>query len=55
MPAPPWVVESLSGSAKIIEVSRMGKRVEMHIVETRYVVTSLPTGADALLRHGRDR
>jgi hypothetical protein len=55
MPAPPWVVENWPGSAMIIEVRSKGKRQEKRIDETRTYVTSLRTGADALLRHGRDR
>ena len=55
MPAPPWVMENWPGSAMIIEVSSKGKRQGRRIDETRYYVTSLRTGADALLRHVRDR
>jgi predicted transposase YbfD/YdcC len=55
MPAPPWVMENWPGSAMIIEVSSKGKRQGRRIDETRYTVTSLRTGADALLRHARDR
>jgi hypothetical protein len=39
----------------IIEVSSKGKQQGKRIDETHYHDTSLRTGADALLRHGRDR
>jgi hypothetical protein len=39
----------------IIAVRTKGKRVSQLIDETRYTVTSLRTGADALSRHMRDR
>ena len=55
MPAPPWVKENWPGSAMIIAVRSKGKRGRKLIDETRYYVTSLRTGADALLRHVRDR
>ena len=55
MPAPSWVVENWPGSAMIIAVRSKGKRGRKLIDETRYYITSLRTGADALLRHVRDR
>jgi predicted transposase YbfD/YdcC len=55
MPAPRWVVENWPGSAMIISVRSRGMREGRRIDETRYYVTSLRTGADALLRHVRDR
>ena len=55
MPAPEWVVENWPGSATVIAVRSRGTRQGKSIDETRYYVTSLRTGADALLRHVRDR
>ena len=51
MPAPEWVVEHWPGSATIIAVRSQGIREGRTVDETRYYVTSLRTGADALLRH----
>jgi predicted transposase YbfD/YdcC len=55
MPAPEWVVENWPGSATVIAVRSKGRRGGKPIDETRYYVTSLRTGAEALLRHVRDR
>ena len=55
MPAPEWVVEHWPGSATIIAVRSQGIREGRTVDETRYYVTSLRTGADALLRHVRQR
>ena len=55
MPAPEWVVEHWPGSATIIAVRSQGIRDGKGVDETRYYVTSLRTGADALLRHVRQR
>jgi predicted transposase YbfD/YdcC len=55
MPAPEWVVENWPGSATVIAVRSKGIRDGKRIDETRYYVTSLRTGAVALLRHVRDR
>ncbi|MGL6134260.1 MAG: ISAs1 family transposase [Prochlorococcaceae cyanobacterium] len=55
MPAPEWVVEQWPGSATIIAVRSHGIREGKPTDETRYYVTSLRTGAKALLRHVRDR
>ena len=55
MPAPEWVVENWPGSATILAVRCKGVREGESIDETRYYVTSLRTGADALLRHVRQR
>jgi hypothetical protein len=55
MPAPEWVVEQWPGSATIIAVGSHGFREGKPTDETRYDVTSLRTGADALLRHVRQR
>jgi len=56
MPAPEWVVEQWPGSATIIAVRSHGIRDNKPQDETRYYVTSLRTGAKALLlRHVRDR
>jgi predicted transposase YbfD/YdcC len=55
MPAPEWVVEHWPGSATIIAVRSQGIRERRSVDETRYYVTSLRTGADALLRHVRQR
>jgi hypothetical protein len=54
MPAPEWVAENWPGSATVIAVlqgNHDGKAVD----ETRDDVTSLRTGAEALLRQMRDR
>jgi hypothetical protein len=55
MPAPEWVVEQWPGSATIIAVRSHGIRDGKATDETRYYVSSLRTGAKALLRHVRDR
>lgn len=55
MPAPEWVVENWPGSATVIAVHGKGSRDGKPTDETRYYVTSLRTGAKALLRHVRDR
>ena len=55
MPAPEWVVENWPGSATVIAVRSKGTRDGKQVDETRYYVTSLRTGAVALLRHVRDR
>jgi predicted transposase YbfD/YdcC len=55
MPAPEWVVDNWPGSATVIAVRSKGTRDGKPIDETRYYVTSLRTGAVALLRHVRDR
>ena len=64
MPAPEWVVENWPGSATVIAVRSKGSRDGKPTDETRYYVfaertyrcdTSLRTGAEALLRHVRDR
>jgi predicted transposase YbfD/YdcC len=55
MPAPEWVVEHWPGSATIIAVRSHGIRDGKPTDETGYYVSSLRTGAKALLRHVRDR
>jgi len=55
MPAPAWVVENWPGSATILEVRCKGTRDGKRVDETRYYVSSLRTGAEALLQHVRDR
>jgi predicted transposase YbfD/YdcC len=55
MSAPEWVVEQWPGSATIIAVRSHGIRDGKPTDETRYYVSSLRTGAKALLRHVRDR
>jgi len=55
MPAPAWVVENWPGSATILEVRCKGTRDAKPVDETRYYVSSLRTGAEALLQHVRDR
>jgi hypothetical protein len=55
MPAPDWVVDNWPGSATIIAVRSQGIRDGRSTDETRYYVTSLGTGAGALLRHVRQR
>ena len=55
MPAPEPVVEQWPGSATIIAVRSHGVRAGKPTDETRYYVSSLRTGARALLRHVRDR
>ena len=55
IPAPAWVVENWPGSATILEVRCKGTRDAKPVDETRYYVSSLRTGAEALLQHVRDR
>ena len=55
MPAPPWVVEQWPGSTTIIAVRSHCVRAGKPTDETRYDVSSLRTGAKALLQHVRDR
>ena len=55
MPAPDWVVEQWPGSATIIAVRSHGTREGKPQDETRYYVTSLRTGAKALLKAIRQR
>jgi predicted transposase YbfD/YdcC len=55
MPAPPWVMENWPGSATILAVRCKGTRDGKPVDETRYYVSSLRTGAKALLQHVRDR
>lgn len=55
MPAPEWVVEEWPGSATIIAVCSHGIREGKPTDETLYYVSSLRTGAKAMLRHVRDR
>jgi hypothetical protein len=55
MPAPEWVMEQWPGSATFIAVRSQGSRDGKPTDETRFYVTSLRTGATALLQHIRDR
>jgi predicted transposase YbfD/YdcC len=55
VPAPEWVMEQWPGSATIIAVRSRGTRVGKPQEETRYYVSSLRTGAKALLRAIRQR
>jgi hypothetical protein len=55
MPAPEWLMEQWPGSATIIAVRSQGIRDGRPTDESRYYVTSLRTGAKALLQHIRDR
>jgi len=55
MPAPAWVMENWPGSATILAVRCKGIREGKPVDETRYYVSSLRTGAEALLQHVRDR
>ena len=55
MPAPEWVMEQWPGSATIIAVRSHGMREGKPTDETRYYVSSLRTGAEALLRSIRQR
>jgi hypothetical protein len=48
-------MEQWPGSATIIAVRSQGSRAGRPTDETRYYVTSLRTGAKALLQHIRDR
>lgn len=55
MAAPEWVLENWPGIATVIAVRGKGRRDGKPTDETRYFPTSLRTGAEALLRHVRDR
>ena len=55
LPAPAWVMENWPGSATILAVRCKGTRDRKPVDETRYYVSSLRTGAKALLQHVRDR
>jgi hypothetical protein len=55
MAAPEWVMEQWPGSATIIAVRSHGMRDRKPTDVTRYYVSSLRTGAQALLRHVRQR
>ena len=55
MPAPAWVMEKWPGRATILEVRCKGTRDGKPVDETRYNVSSLRAGAEALLQHVRDR
>ena len=55
MLAPGWVMENWPGSATILAVRCKGTRDGKPVDETRYYVSSLRTGAEALLQHVRDR
>ena len=55
MPAPEWVAETWPGSATGIAARGKGSRDGKPTDEIRYYVTSLRTGAEAQLRHVRDR
>lgn len=55
MPAPAWVMENWPGSATILAVRCKGTRGGKPVDEIRYYVSSLRTGAEALLQHVRDR
>jgi predicted transposase YbfD/YdcC len=55
MPAPEWVMEQWPGSATIIAVRSQGTRDSKPHDETRYYVSSLRTGAKALLKAIRQR
>ncbi len=55
MPAAEWVMEQWPGSATIIAVLSHGAREGKPQDETRYYVSSLRTGAKALLRTIRQR
>ena len=55
MPAPEWVVEQWPGSATIIAVRSHGIRDGKPQDETRYYVSSLRSGAMALLKAIRQR
>ena len=55
MPAPEWVMEQWPGSATIIAVRSHGTREDKPQDETRYYVSSLRTGAKALLKAIRHR
>ena len=55
MPAPAWLMENWPGSATILEIRCNGTRDGKSVGVPRYCVTSLRTGAAALLQHVRDR
>ena len=55
MPAPEWVMEQWPSSATIIAVRSRGIREGKPQDETRYYVSSLRTGAKALLKAIRQR
>ena len=55
MPAPEWVMEQWPGSATIIAVRIHGTREGKPQDETRYYVSSLHTGAKAMLKAIRQR
>ena len=55
MPAPEWVMEQWPGSATIIAVRTHGTRECKPQDETRYYVSSLRTGAKAMLKAIRQR
>ena len=55
MPAPEWVMEQWPGSATIIAVRTHGTREGKPQDETRYYVSSLHTGAKAMLKAIRQR
>ena len=55
MPAPEWVMEQWPGSATIIPVRTHGTREGKPQDETRYYVSSLRTGAKAMLKAIRQR
>ena len=55
MPTPEWVMEQWPGSASIIAVRSHGTRDGKPQDDTRYYVSSLRTGAKALLRAIRQR
>ena len=55
MPAPEWVMEQWPGSATIIAVRTHGTREGKPQDETRYYVSSLRTGAKAMLKAIRQR
>ena len=55
LPAPAWVMENWPGSATILAVRCKGTRDGKPVDEIRYYVSSLRTGAKALLLHVRDR
>ena len=55
MPTPEWVMEQWPGSASIIAVRSHGTRDGKPQDDTRYYVSSLHTGAKALLRAIRQR
>ena len=55
MPAPEWVMEQWQGSATIIAVRTHGTREGKPQDETRYYVSSLRTGAKAMLKAIRQR